>query len=286
MLPARPRTTNLTAALEGRPRGFLVLFWLLQMAVVSLLDHQTGRELNFSIFYLLPISFAAWFLGVRTAVLSAIASAVLIVALNADLAGAHLVPALANAGSNLVLFMIMVFILGEVQALYERERSLSRHDFLTALPNARAFYELLTQEKNRSRRFGRPLTLAYIDLDDFKLMNDLYGHPEGDALLAAVASTMQNSIRETDIIARLGGDEFVLLLPETGEESAKVVLEKLQSAFTGLMAENRWPVTSSIGAITFLNAPDSSEEMIQRADKLMYAVKQSGKNRIEQKVLS
>jgi len=278
--PVRP--TNVTATLEGKPRALLAVFWLLQMAVVSLLDHQTGTELNFSVFYLLPISFAAWFLGIWVAVLSAVASAALIVLLNT---GGHLLPALANAGTNLVLFMIMVFILGEVQALYERERGLSRHDFLTALPNARAFYELLTQEKNRARRFGRPLTLAYIDLDNFKLMNDLYGHPEGDALLAAVAQTMQNSIRETDTIARLGGDEFVLLLPETGEEAARVVLTKLHSGLMQLMADNRWPVTFSIGAITFLNAPDSSEEMIQRADKLMYAVKQSGKNRIEQKVL-
>lgn len=281
----RTRPTNVTATLQGKPRAFLAVFWLLQMGLVSLLDYQTGTSLNFSIFYLLPIAFAAWFLGVWVAVLSAVASAVLVVWLNAELGGAHLATTLANAGSNLALFMIMVFILGEVQALYERERELSRHDFLTALPNARAFYELLTQEKNRARRFGRPLTLAYIDLDNFKLMNDLYGHPEGDALLAAVAKTMQNSIRETDTISRLGGDEFVLLLPETAEEAAKIVLVKLQGALTQLMADNRWPVTFSIGAVTFLNAPDSSEEMIQKADKLMYSVKQSGKNRIELKVL-
>lgn len=285
---AAPRVdpTNVTASLEGKPRAFLALLWLVQMGLISLLDYQTGRELNFSVYYLLPISFAAWFLGTWVAVLSAGASAVLIVFLNAELGSAHLLPTIANAGSNLVLFLIMVFILGEVQSLYERERGLSRHDFLTALPNARAFYELLTQEKNRSRRFGRPLTLAYIDLDNFKLMNDLYGHPEGDTLLAAVASTMRKAIRETDTIARLGGDEFVLLLPETGEEAAKVVLTKLQGALQELMAENRWPVTFSIGAITFLTAPDSSDEMIQRADKLMYAVKQSGKNRIEQKVMA
>src|SRR4051812_38150871 len=107
-----PRPTNITAALEGRPRAFLAFLWLLQMALVGLLDHQTGTELNFSIFYLLPICFAAWFLGLSVAVLSAIASAVLIVLVNAQFGNAHLIPTVANAASNLALFMIMVFIIG------------------------------------------------------------------------------------------------------------------------------------------------------------------------------
>jgi diguanylate cyclase (GGDEF)-like protein len=279
------RPTNVTAVLQRQPRALLMALWFVLLALVGLLDYWTGTGLNFSIFYLLPISFAAWFLGLGLGVLSAVVSAALVVVLNAELGSAHLFTTVANALFNLVLFIFLVFIIGEVRALYERERDFSRHDFLTTLPNARAFYEILTLEKNRARRFGRPLTLAYIDLDNFKLMNDRYGHPKGDLLLAAIARTMQNSIRETDIIARLGGDEFVLLLPETTEEAARVVLAKLQATLMGLMGEQRWPVTFSIGAVTFLTAPDSAEEMIQKADQLMYSVKQSGKNRIEQRVL-
>lgn len=280
--PDRP--PNVTAMLQRQPRLLLGVLWLGQLALVAALDYASGTELNFSVFYLLPICFATWFLSSSLGVLTAFLSAALIVWLNAELGAAHLVTMVANAITNLLIFVVLVFILGEVRALYDRERDSSRRDYLTSLPNARAFYELLTMEKNRARRFERPLTLAYIDLDNFKLMNDLYGHPEGDVLLATVAKAMQNSIRETDLIARLGGDEFVLLLPESTEEQARVVLEKLQTNLKQVMADNRWPVTFSVGAITFLNAPDSAEEMVQKADHLMYTVKQSGKNRVEQKV--
>ncbi len=280
--PNRP--LNVTAMLQRQPRVLLGVLWLGLLALTCALDYATGTELNFSVFYLLPISFATWFLSSSLGILTALLSAVLVVWLNAHLGTAHLGSTVANAILNLLLFVIMVFVLGEVRMLYERERDQSRHDYLTGLPNARAFYELLTMEKNRARRFERPLTLAYIDLDNFKLMNDLYGHPEGDTLLATVGKMMQNSIRETDFIARLGGDEFVLLLPESTEEQARIVLEKLQSNLKQIMFENRWPVTFSIGAITFLKAPDSAEEMVQKADHLMYTVKQSGKNRVEQKV--
>jgi len=279
------RPANLTAALQRQPRSLLTVFWFVQLVVVALLDVHTGTELNLSIFYLLPISFAAWFLGAGLGLLSAFLSAGLLVYLNAEAGSAHLLATTVNALTNLLLFVFLVVIIGEVKTLYQRERESSRRDYLTSLPNARAFYELLTHEQNRSRRFGRPLTLGYIDLDNFKLMNDLFGHPEGDTLLAAVAKTMQNSIRETDIIARLGGDEFVLLLPETTEEQATVVLAKLQRGLMQLMGDHRWPVTFSIGAVTFLNAPESAEEMVQRADQLMYTVKKSGKNRFEQRVL-
>jgi diguanylate cyclase (GGDEF)-like protein len=270
--------------LQRQPKVLLGVLWLGQLALVAALDYATGTDLNFSVFYLLPICFATWFLAPSLGVLTAVVGAALVVWLNAELGSAHFATTVANAITNLLLFVILVFILGEVKTLYDRERDSSRRDYLTALPNARAFYELLTMEKNRTRRFERPLTLAYIDLDNFKLMNDLYGHPEGDILLATVAKAMQNSIRETDLIARLGGDEFVLMLPESTEEQAKVVLEKLQNNLKQVMADNRWPVTFSIGAITFLNAPDSAEEMVQKADHLMYTVKQSGKNRVEQKV--
>ena len=277
------RPLNVTAMLQRQPKVLLGVLWLGQLALIAALDYATGTELNFSVFYLLPICFATWFLSPGLGALTAVLSAGAIVWLNAH-NGAHLPSIVANAITNLLLFVILVFILGEVRVLYERERESSRHDYLTGLPNARAFYELLTMEKNRARRFERPLTLAYIDLDNFKLMNDLYGHPEGDVLLATVGKTMQNSIRETDLIARLGGDEFVLLLPESTDEQARVVLEKLQSSLKQVMSDNRWPVTFSIGAVTFLNAPDSAEEMVQKADHLMYTVKQSGKNRFEQKV--
>jgi diguanylate cyclase (GGDEF)-like protein len=180
---------------------------------------------------------------------------------------------------NVAMFVFVVFILAEVKALYERERDLSHTDALTGLLNRRAFMEGLDRERARHRRFPRPLTLVYLDLDNFKNINDTHGHAAGDELLRAVAQALSASVRDVDSAGRLGGDEFAILMPETDGDSAKLAVTKVEKSLQA-MAAHRWPVTFSIGAMTFVAVPDSAEEMVRLADALMYEVKQSGKNRI------
>jgi diguanylate cyclase (GGDEF)-like protein len=133
----------------------------------------------------------------------------------------------------------------------------------------------------RAKRYDRPFTLAYIDLDNFKQINDKFGHSVGDEVLKLVAATIQSNLRQTDIIARLGGDEFAIFLPESNTESAKNSINKIRSLLLKSMEENKWEVTFSIGVITFHEFSYTLDEVIQKADNLMYSVKINGKNNIK-----
>ena len=131
------------------------------------------------------------------------------------------------------------------------------------------------------RRKGRPITMAYLDLDNFKAVNDERGHQAGDDLLRRVAALLQASIRPSDLAARLGGDEFAVLLPEVGAPDAAVMLERLRSLLADTLGANQPSVSSSIGGVTFVTAPGSVEEMVHQADSRMYLAKTTGKNRVQ-----
>jgi diguanylate cyclase (GGDEF)-like protein/PAS domain S-box-containing protein len=160
----------------------------------------------------------------------------------------------------------------------ENEKNLARLDFLTQIPNRRAFAEVLQSEAARSRRYKRPLTLAYIDLDNFKQINDHLGHETGDELLSLIAQTILANIRSTDTVARLGGDEFALLLPETEKDAAYGVVTKLRRILLETVEARQWPVTLSIGVATFVKPVDSVAMLVKVADDLMYSAKGQGKN--------
>ena len=119
--------------------------------------------------------------------------------------------------------MIFTLLLSSLKRALDRERELSGTDVLTGIRNARSFREVLGAEIERSKRFQRPFTVAYLDLDNFKTVNDCHGHEHGDELLRLVGNTILTGIRKTDTVARLGGDEFALLLPETEYEAAGAV---------------------------------------------------------------
>jgi diguanylate cyclase (GGDEF)-like protein len=172
----------------------------------------------------------------------------------------------------------------EIRSAMEREKELARTDPLTGAMNSRAFGELATAELHRARRYERPFTLAYVDIDDFKAVNDRFGHSTGDTLLRLVAETMKHNSRAVDVVARVGGDEFVVLLPETGPGPAQVVSRKLQERLLGVVQQNGWPATFSIGAITFISPPATVDEMLRLADRLMYSAKKSGKNQIRHEI--
>lgn len=116
-------------------------------------------------------------------------------------------------------------------------------------------------------------------------VNDSFGHQAGDDLLCLVAEIIRRNLRATDLAARFGGDEFAVLLPETGADAARAVVQRLQGQLLGAVRTREWPVTFSIGVVTFNDAPEAVDEMVKRADNLMYAVKQSGKNSIKQEVV-
>lgn len=255
--------------------------------VLGVLDHVTGPELDFSIFYLIPISLAAWFVG-RDAALGLSIASVFTLAVAEQLSPSvysHPVFVVWNAGLRFGFFLIVATSLAALRRATDNESRLARTDPLTGAANARAFREAAERELNRARRYGQTFTVVSLDVDDFKAINDRLGHSAGDALLRVVAETLRTSVRAVDTVARMGGDEFALLLPETGHDPAAVVLRKVVSALVAVTARNGWPVTFSIGAVTCTGPSCSVDELLKVADDHMYAVKRSGKNDIRQVVL-
>ena len=187
---------------------------------------------------------------------------------------------LALTLNNAHLYQQLRQTLVALRSAVEREKDLARTDQLTGLTNRRAFGEMADGEIYRARRYQHPFSVAYVDIDDFKTVNDRFGHATGDALLRVAAEAMKSNSRAIDVICRLGGDEFAILLPETGPKPALVVCRKLHERLLDIMRQHGWPVTFSIGVMTFISPPSTVDEMISLADGLMYAAKNSGKNKI------
>ena len=168
--------------------------------------------------------------------------------------------------------------LRELESALEREHEIARLDPLTGLFNGRALREAISTELARLGRLGGEVSLAYLDADGFKQVNDTLGHAEGDKVLRVVAETLVEVMRRTDTIGRIGGDEFVVLLPGASTGDAQTALLKAHGELAAAMARHRWRVTFSIGAITVDDDAMSVDELINRADRLMLQVKRAGKN--------
>jgi diguanylate cyclase (GGDEF)-like protein len=265
----------------------LASYCLLAAVFIGVIRFLTGPEFALSLFYLLPITLATWYSSRWAGVMVSLASAGswLIADLHM-LSGfsSPLIPYL-NETFRLIVFLIITIILAKLKKSLDNHKALSRTDPLTAILNRRAFYDLAELELNKARRYHNPLSILYVDIDNFKKINDRLGHHTGDTLLRSAAKMIKRNTRAIDIIGRFGGDEFVILLAQTGAESVAPVARKLKEKLFNLMQENNWPVTFSIGAVTFENPPDSVEHLIIAADRQMYNAKKNGKNRIHYKVI-
>jgi diguanylate cyclase (GGDEF)-like protein len=272
--------------LTGVKVVLLVAGALASVGLIALVDYLTGPQFSCGIFYLIPVAACAWWGGFSPGIL---------LALGGSLAW-HVVDHVENptigpvAGvwNGVVRFGTLALVCSLVSRLHAgvlRERALARTDPLTGAANARTFYEAAAAEAERARRVSRPLTLAYLDLDNFKQLNDRFGHAAGDEALLHVVRTVQQNLRATDLLARLGGDEFALLLPEQGAEGALALLGRLQAILTQEMALRGWPVTLSVGAITFRRPAWDVDLMVQQVDALMYGAKRQGKGRVEHAVV-
>jgi diguanylate cyclase (GGDEF)-like protein len=279
-LPARVVRT-IQGWLDRTSPEFLWMVALALVAFIGWIDYLTGPDITMSFFYLVPVSLAGWFLGRRISVVL-VSVICTIVNLWADVAWGRyesrsLIP-YWNAGSRLALFGFVALLLPALRRALEHERDLARTDPLTGVANARQFYEIADLELSRAQRYGRALSLAYLDIDDFKLVNDDLGHNAGDELLRQVASCLRRGTRSLDTVARLGGDEFVVLFPETESESARTVLERVRGDLVRTTKASHPQATFSIGAVTFLELPGSVGSLIRTADGFMYEVKRAGKD--------
>jgi|BarGraNGADG00312_1021997.scaffolds.fasta_scaffold00409_8 diguanylate cyclase (GGDEF)-like protein len=276
--------------LDHLPRGFIVAIAFLFLFIVGVIDYVTGVEISLSIFYVIPVMLMAWYFGrVAGLVMSFIAASAWYLAdTTVGYVYSNSVIPVWNAFVRLGFFVLLGLFTSTLKRVFEHQEDLASTDSLTGVVNTRYFYELAGRELERAKRYERPFSVAYIDLDNFKEVNDVYGHGAGDQLLCFVAAAIRDNIRKSDIIARLGGDEFVLMLPEIKDGDAGHVLEKLRSLIIEGMPDYRFPVTLSVGVITYISQisqPDSVEDMIREADNLMYSVKNSTKNAIKHVII-
>ena len=277
-----PSPPSIIASFERLGAPSLVAVAVALTGLIGLVDWVTGFEISFGFFYLLPVAFAAWYIGTPAGIAVSLLSASVWFAAYDLAGGSHTSPVILywNAATRFGFFFVVAALLGKLRRLLTFERSLSRLDFLTGVLNSRAFGELATAEILRAKRYPHPFTVAYIDLDNFKTVNDGMGHSTGDTLLCTVADVMRRALRATDVVARLGGDEFAVLMPETDGDAARVGIEKLQTMLLSEMQRHGWPVTFSIGALTCRTPPATADQLITLADNLMYDVKHGSKNAV------
>ena len=268
--------------LHRQTRASAFVIGALFILLVGTVDSFIGSGISLTVFYLIAICLVAW-QGSRKAGLTLSAFAALV------WLAAEVVSEPAQQGSAILYwnalvrlgqFMLVTLIVVALRRSLDQEKELARTDFLTGAANARAFYETAQTEIDRARRYRHPLTIAYMDVDDFKQFNDQLGHSAGDRLLRVVAATIREGLRTVDVVARLGGDEFALLFPETDYEAGQVALGRMRRRLQELVERNGWPISFSIGAVTFAEPPVTVDELVKQADRLMYAVKESEKDNI------
>jgi diguanylate cyclase (GGDEF)-like protein len=276
----------ITEYLYNLNRSVLITLGVVIIVSVGILNHLAGPDLSTWILYLIPIFLITWFTERWIGFLMSTITALTWLIADYTSGANYLDRAVPywNYTARLCSFIIFTFILSALKSAMEKEKELSRIDFLTGVGNGRYFIELANMEINRARRNEHPLTVVYIDLDNFKTINDCFGHSTGDNLLRLVASTIKSNIRLMDTVARLGGDEFAILLPETGPELAEAIIRKVQKINLEIMQKNGWPVTFSIGVVTFIHPPTTVDEILKISDNVMYTAKNNGKNMIKHEV--
>lgn len=251
--------------------------------LICCLDHQINSKISCSIFYLFPVSLITWFVsreaGFVASGLSTVAG--FITKFRSETTQSHSLVPFWNAAVMLIVFLTVSSLLFKLRDSLKQEQELARNDRTTGVANKRLFLELAGREVKKVQRYRHPLTVINLDIDDFNKFNQQFAIKVGDQLLYTAAQSLKNSIRETDIIGRIGGDEFVILLPGIGYELAHYIIGRVQSQLLEAMENNQWSVTFSIAAVTFINPPDSTDEMLQQEDYLMYVVKNNGKNQLK-----
>jgi diguanylate cyclase (GGDEF)-like protein len=275
------KRVGLFGLLADQNRKAIFAFSIVLVLIIGYVDYITGVELSLSFFYLIPVCLIAASSGMpAVALCGALCAGVGI--LGAILAGLRYSNPLIfawNGAMRFGTFLLVGYLINRLVLVLEEERQFSRTDALTGVANRRLFYETLQSEIIRSRRSAKPFTLVYIDIDDFKRINDSVGHARGDEALVFVASTLKGQVRETDVVGRIGGDEFVVLLVECGEEDARRVIDKIRKKIgADALGKIGSGLTLSMGALTATATELTHEDLVRKADELMYQVKRAGKD--------
>lgn len=261
-------------------RPVIALEFLIALATVAAIgvgDTLTDTRVSLGFFHLLPIGLIAWRRGWIPGLAVAIAAGLTCATVDWT---THV---LAEDGAFIVawrsldrLFVYFgaVYLLWRVRVLYDKAETLSRVDGLTGLLNRRTFDATCEAELRRCQRLALPLSVAVIDLDGFKNVNDGLGHAAGDAVLKAVGRGLA-TVRSGEISARLGGDEFAVLFPGSNREVARLAMDRVLAAVTEELRADKWAVTCSVGLASYERIFPLAEQLLHEADSAMYAAKKA-----------
>lgn len=274
---------TISSRLYNKPKIYFTAVGFSLVLLFGFIDSLIDYRVSFSIFYVLPVVLVTWYAGIKIGILFSILSSAMwfSAAILSHYQHAPLAIVIWNSIVRLGFFIIISSILHYLKS----ERENARMDYLTRISNRRHFEEMLANEIQRSNRYNHPLSLVYMDIDNFKAINDNLGHRAGDKVLTAISSVINGNIRSSDTIARLGGDEFAILLVETDEREAGKFIKKLQYELLLAMDSYTFPVTFSFGIAVFYSFTMSIREMMHVADACMYHSKKAGKNKISIKTV-
>lgn len=264
-------------------RALRLVGYVLLTLLVYWVNTVTPPEAHLGVLYIIPVLLVTWTEGLIWGIVFGVASIGMREAVAWDQMPAD-TPLGWRIGNAAAYVAVVAVAMAGLQTLRRSQAALAHlvtQDALTNVLNARAFADRLGQELDRNRRYPRPLALMYMDLDNFKVINDTHGHQTGDAVLRLVADAMRTSVRAADVVGRLGGDEFAVLMPETdaplADAAAKRLVAGLRNVFKGTPN-----VTASIGLVSCIATDASTDDLIRRADQAMYDAKRNGKDRVVQ----
>lgn len=261
-------------------KKYLAAFALLLDLSLAWADYLTGPLAPFSQLYLIPIFISAFFVnGKWTYFIAFLAVLADIPVFMQLLQTFTLTPVIFDFSSKLITYFTFAYLTLLLKQVLLKLDELASEDSLTKAKSGRFFYEVGATELARAYRSKQPLSLAYIDLDNFKEVNDTQGHLHGNQLLIEITSSIKTNLRIEDMIGRLGGDEFAILLVQTDQQQAEGVITRIQQDLSKAITPYKTNVTFSIGVITYLGKRlINMEDFVLLADNAMYDIKKTTKN--------
>jgi diguanylate cyclase (GGDEF)-like protein len=258
---------------KALPSGGVFLASLLVVALIAYIDMIDGPEIWLTPLYTLPVGAVAFFCAQKKQFLSVVVLSV--VCQTAVFHSYHLanIPEIADSCIALASSVLIAYFGRLARNSYLAMDALATTDFLTGLKNRRSFDSITDLEIAKQKRYGGHFSLAIIDLDGFKRLNDSLGHRAGDKALQALAGILSQSMRQSDTVARIGGDEFAVLMPNTMAADCQMICRQLSERIATQMADAGFRITASIGFSTFEEPPESTSEALHKVDLAMYSAK-------------
>ncbi len=268
-------SVRLLDRLERLPKPVVVAGAALLVTGIAILDWFTPIQLSLAVFHVIPVFFAAWLLGRRAGLVLAIGAAVswfLADTFHTETRSILWLRA-GDLATKALFFVVISELVHALRAARDLVHEEARTDALTGLLNRRAFYERAEEEISRVSRSEDPLVLAYLDIDDFKGVNDRFGHDTGDRVLVALARALSRSVRDGDVVARLGGDEFAVLFPDAHALATDAIAAQVEAAVARELGTLDVTVGFSIGLARWSPSFQGLDDFLRSADSGMYRVK-------------